>query len=222
MLVTLVSIQDVADGVKTFWFRPERPIRYLPGQFTELYLAHQADQRGTRRWFTLSSSPTEPLLGITTRFVADGSSFKQQLLQLQPGQQLHLAEPMGDFVLPKDTSIPLLFVAAGLGITPVRSMLKWLLDAGEQRDVGVLYSVAHPNELAFHDLFTAFHGHFTPHFTQTSGRLTTGHILDKIQDNTTQIYLSGPEHMVETFYKELQAKGVPAGRLIADYFPGYQ
>lgn len=223
MRVALHHIEDVAANIKTLWFKPEQPIRYVAGQFTELHLPHQdADDRGVRRWFTLSSSPTEDLLGITTRFEPGrSSSFKRQLAALQPGTTMHLADPMGDFVLPKDPSIPLLFVAAGLGITPVRSMVKWLLDTNERRNIQLLYAVSGAEELAFEPLFKEYNLSFAPVITKQHGRLTADHILELAQGGEPLIYLSGPEIMIETFYKGLQTKGFAAERLVADYFPGY-
>src|SRR5687767_16013481 len=109
MNVTFDHIEDIAANIKTFWFKPERPVRYTAGQFTEIYLPHpNADERGQKHWFTVSSSPTDPMVSITTKFALDRSStFKQTLRALEPGTKLHLADPMGDFVLPKDKNIPL-------------------------------------------------------------------------------------------------------------------
>lgn len=222
----------VAKGLTTFWFKPAGAVRYVAGQFTELYLPHTADRRGERRWFTLSSSPTEPFLSITTKFAKEGSTYKKELLALKPGAEVTLAEPMGDFVLPKDQSIPLLFVAAGAGITPVRSMVKYLRDSGEHRHVQVVYGVRNVDELAFRDLFGAYTGAFTPVIKQSSagyagetGALTTERILGFLRDfdsgDQTYIYLSGPEPMVETFFKELKSAGISEDRLVADYFQGY-
>jgi ferredoxin-NADP reductase len=225
----------VARGLTTFWFKPSKPVRYVAGQFTELYLPHGADTRGERRWFTLSSSPTEPLLSITTKFAREGSTYKKELLALKPGAAVTLAEPMGDFVLPKDQSIPLLFVAAGAGITPVRSMIKYLHDSGEHRRVQVVYGVHNLDELAFSDLFGAYTEAFTPVIKQPpagsagyageAGSLTTERILGFLRDfdggDQTYIYLSGPEQMVETFFKELKIAGMSEDRLVADYFQGY-
>jgi len=88
---------------RTFYFRPEQPLSYTAGQFTELTIPHKRpDERGLKRWFTLSSSPTSELLSITTKFNNDkSSSFKKALFGLKPGAELTMAEPMGDFVLPK-------------------------------------------------------------------------------------------------------------------------
>lgn len=222
--VVFVKAEKVARDTKTLWFRPEQPIRYIAGQFTELYLPHEdADERGIRRWFTLSSSPTEELIGITTKFAtSDSSSYKRHLQALKPGAVLKLADPMGDFVLPKNPSIPILFVAGGMGITPVRSMVKWLSDTGEQRQIRLLYVVNQPEDLAFQDVLQGYHMDFVPYFTNQNGRLTAKQIADVVTDDETFVYLSGPELMVETFYKQLQTYGISPDRLAGDYFPGYQ
>ena len=231
MDVTLQHIEDVADSIKVFWFKPDRAIRHVAGQFTQIHLPLELmDERGDKHWFTISSSPTEELIGITTKFTSnEGSAFKQALGRLQPGTKLTLAEPMGDFVLPKDTSIPLLFVAGGIGVTPYRSMIKWLNDTKEQRDVHLVYSVREPGELAFLDLFQSHDMTFTPIVTEPdvdwqggTGLLSAERILASADaDHRTLIYISGPEPMVEQFVKDLKQAGIPAHRLVTDYFPGY-
>jgi ferredoxin-NADP reductase len=178
----------------------------------------------------LSSSPTEPLLSITTRMNPhDSSSFKRALHALQPGQELHLADPMGDFVLPKLASIPLVFVTAGLGVTPVRSMVQSLHDTHEQRNIRMLYATRYEDEAAFLPLLESYDLQLTrlvkqpsPGWQCESGSVTLGRILDMTKDlDEPYIYLSGPEPMVESLYKALIAEGVPNERLVTDYFPGY-
>jgi ferredoxin-NADP reductase len=223
--------EDVAEGITTFWFKPEHPVRYTAGQFTEMYLPHdQPDNRGIRRWFTLSSSPTNELLSITTKFAAEnGSSFKRTLRGLQPGALLKLAEPMGDFVLPKDTTIPLVFVAGGAGITPMHSMVQYLTDAKEQRPIHLIYAVTQENELAFLPLFKAYCSTVTTvvknppaDYRGETGSLSAERILQLAPDDgKTLYYLSGPEPMVEAFTKDLKHRGVSGHRVITDYFPGY-
>ncbi|HKU18552.1 MAG TPA: FAD-dependent oxidoreductase [Candidatus Saccharimonadales bacterium] len=224
MRVRFLRREQVATDIYTFWFEPEQPTRYTAGQFTELYLPHdEPDLRGQRRWFSLSSSPSEPNLSITTHIV-DGkrSTFKQALFELQPGAPLSLADPMGDFVLPKDTDIPLVFAAAGMGIAPVRSMVKYLLDTQERRTMRLLQSVRAAEELIFTDLFEAYGLPTTQLISTADQRLTTEHLLSLMQeDDRTLLYLSGPELLVETLVRDLEQAGLPAARLIADYFPGY-
>ncbi len=224
--------EDTAAHIRTFYFKPEQPVQYSAGQFTELYLSHEhPDDRGIRRWFTLSSSPTEPLLSITTKFSTQiSSTFKQTLAKLKPGSPLKLAQPMGDFILPKDASRPLVFVAGGIGVTPMHSMIKYLYDTGQHRDIHLIYAATQAEELAFLPLFkkaditlttvvkepaAGYHGE--------TGSLTTERILQLAPPTpNTLYYLSGPEPMVETFTKELISSGVSKHHVVTDYFPGYQ
>lgn len=231
MKVTFDHSEPTAKHLRTFWFKPDKPVRYMAGQYTQIHLYHpHTDERGDKRWFTLSSSPTDEMVSITTRLDPKRpSSFKKALFALKPGTELSLADPMGDFVLPKKKDIPLVFVAGGIGVTPMHSMIKWLVDTGEKRQVYLFYAANTLEEVAFRDLFESAPIEFDIILQQPpqdwqgrTGRLTTDIIygLPGVQKNAL-VYLSGPEPMVETFYKELKAKGVPDHRLVTDYFPGY-
>ena len=97
MRIILDHTQAVNDHVTSFWFKPEQPMHFIAGQFIELTLPHdQPDDRGTRRWFTISSSPTDPLISITAKLGPEhSSSFKRALRQLQPGAELTAIDAMG-------------------------------------------------------------------------------------------------------------------------------
>ena len=219
MNVTLDHVEDIARHIQTFWFKPERPVRYEAGQFIELVIPHtHQDERGIRRWFTLSSSPTDELISITTKIAEQPSSFKQQLCSLEPGDTIHMSDTMGDFVLPKDKNTPLIFVAGGIGITPIHSMTKYIADLKEQRTTHLLYAAHSQLEIAFKDLFDST---LSQTEYKTNDRLTSQDILVAAQNyHSPFIYISGPEEMVEVLFTELKENGVPGSRLITDYFPG--
>jgi glycine betaine catabolism B len=231
MYARLERVEDTARNIKTFWFRPEAPVGFVAGQFTELFLPHDnPDDRGQKRWFTISSSPTDaPLFSITTKFAEGRSStFKQTMQSLEPGIRLQLAEPMGDFVLPKDKRIPLLFVVGNIGITPVHSMVKYLFDKGEERSITLLYNVPTIDDIAFRALFDNYAMQFypvltrpSPDWTGATGRVSVDRILQAAGSDKL-IYLSGPEPMVEQLNDSLKAAGVPSRRLITDFFHGYR
>ncbi len=221
MKAKFIRRQHEATNIITFWFEPERPISYLAGQYTELTLPHgQSDNRGIKRWFTLSSSPTDvPLVSITTKFAEEGSTFKQTLKKLAVSTVVDMAEPMGDFVLPKDNKIPLVFVAGGIGITPFHSIIKWLHDTKQERDISFLYSVNSEHEIVFQDLFE--HYGMARHIL-TGERLSGQKILGLAKPaNDALIYISGPEPMVEALQKQLEDLGIEKNRLVGDFFPGY-
>lgn len=221
MLATLVSIQQLTPSVSTFFFKPEQQFKYTAGQFIELYLPHDdPDDRGLRRWFTLSSSPTEDLLSITTKRADKHSTFKLQLFNLNVGQTVHITQAMGDFVLPRDATIPLVFVIIGMGITPMHSMLQWLSDTKQTRDITSLYAARSTKDIIFKSLVEE-HSKSTQYFVDGT-RLTTNDIISASNKlNHPMIYLSGPEEIVEVLVAELREQGVSNARLVTDYFPGY-
>lgn len=219
MHVVFQRAEPIAEHIISFHFTTDSKPNYVAGQFTEIRVPHDnRDSRGDKRFYTLSSSPTEDTLTITTKFAAqDGSSFKAALQALQPGTTLDMASPMGDFVLPKDASIPLTFVAGGIGCTPFRSMLRYCQDNAEQRDITVLYGARDESEVAFRDVFEKLGAKF---------QIFTGHALDAttIMANANQqgyVYLSGPEPMIEALQKDLRAAGIDRKRIQTDFFPGY-
>lgn len=234
MRVTFDHSTPVAKNIVSFYFKPERTVRYVAGQFVELTLPHpHADKRGIRHWFTLSSSPSEQLVSITTKFPsqdAQVSTFKQTLSHLKPGDEVLMSDPMGDFVLPKDNSIPLVFIAGGIGVTPMRSMIKWLHDNQQQRTIQLVYAANALDEVAFRDLFNDYGLPVTLVLSQPpsgwsgeTGRLSADKVLELAPDIDKKLYyISGPEPMVETLVKDLQRNGVDKRRLVGDYFPNYE
>lgn len=231
MKVTLDHTEDVAKNIRTFWFKPPKPVRYTAGQFIEMTLPHaNPDERGIKHWFTLSSSPSEKLISITTKHAVERvSTFKQVLFGLEPGAEITISEPMGDFVLPKDIARPLVFVAGGIGITPMRSMIKWLVDNQEHRTIQLIYAANALEEVAFRDLLNDY-GCPTDiilsdppkNWQGLSGHLDSAKILELAPDVDNKLYyLSGPEPMVEALEKDLVLSGVDKRRIVGDFFPGY-
>ena len=222
-----------AGNIRTFWFKPSWPTSYAPGQYTELTLPiSNPDERSNKHWFTLSSAPEQALVSITTKYAGDdkSSAFKKYLFhELQPGAEVELAEPQGDFVLPEDSSTPLVFVAGGIGITPYHSMLEWLATAGMHRDITLIYSVRAEEEIVFRDTFKR--AGIEPIFvvaepinswTGERGQLNAARILDLAKPaDGALLYLSGPEPMVMALKDDLMQNGFTESRLKTDDFPGY-
>jgi ferredoxin-NADP reductase len=229
--VTLDHVRDEAANIRTFFFRPERSVQYTAGQYTELTITQpHPDARGQKRWFTLSSSPTDELLTITTKHASEhGSSFKNALFKLQPGAELKMADPMGDFVLPKLIQTPLVFVAGGIGITPFHSILEWLATTKEVRPIRLLYAVRNEDEIIFQATFdkagikpTIVVNEPSAAWGGERGRFDARLILGlEKPDENTLVYLSGPETMVQTLAKDLHKSGLDKRQVVTDEFPNY-
>ena len=228
MKVIFDHSENITDSINTFWFKPEHKVDYTAGQFIELYLEHpNQDDRGIKRWFTLSSSPSEELISITTRLSSEAvSTFKQALWKLKPGDAVKMVEPMGDFVLPIDPSVPLLFTIGGIGITPVRSMVKWLMDNNQKREITLLYAAGKESELAFIDLFTQYDLKLETlvgaNRESTIAKFVEHHVRFHEQKPHGLMYISGPEMLVESAVEHLKQHSITQEQLITDYFPNYQ
>ncbi len=231
MKITFDHAQEEAPNITTFYFKPERPVYYTAGQFAEWTLKHPShDGRGIKRWFTISSSPTEELVSITTRFNTElSSSFKAALRKLQPGNQVVMSDPMGDFVLPKLIQTPLIFVAAGIGITPFHSMLNWLVETKEARPIKFIYGVHSEDDIIFQDTFDKAGIEPVIIVSEPSaawggerGRLQAELILGLGKPTEDSlVYISGPEPLIERLEKDLKKAGIKKHQLVLDLFPGY-
>ncbi len=223
MKITLSRVFNQTPQIVTYSFIPERPLRYIAGQFVELTLHHNdPDSRGIRRWFTLSSSPTEKYLSITTKHDASAqSSYKKNLQLLKIGDSVECSEAMGDFVLPKAEDIPLLLIAGGIGITPYRSMIKWLVDSGQSRIIQVVYSAHLSSDLLFKDILNQPFIQFIP--CTAKEKLTAESISELCGGiENKQIYIAGPEPMAESLSKDFKQMGTKRHQIVTDYFPGYK
>jgi ferredoxin-NADP reductase len=222
LALQLVHRKKEAKGIYSYVFGTETRLKFNAGQYLEWTLPlAKTDERGNRRYFTLSSSPTEDQLMFTVKEPARRSSFKTALGSLKPGDKMLAYQLEGSFILPKDGSQKLAFIAGGIGVTPFRSIAKFLIDSGQKRDAVLLYSADDPEEFAFSDLFkqALSYGVKTRHVV---GRLDAGAIKDAVPDYENRVvYLSGPYGFVTAVRQTLLNMGVPRQKIISDYFPGY-
>jgi glycine betaine catabolism B len=224
------SVEE-APGIFSYYFTPEKPLRYIPGQFIELTLPHdKPDDRGISRWFTLTSIETDDEIQITTKLTEQSSSFKSHVQTLRPGDEVSVSEPMGDFVLPRNSETPLLFVAGGMGVTPFVSMLRHIAKTNETHDIQFLYAVHSEDDIIFQEVFDAAHVHATIVVSNPSeawggerGHLSANHVLKLTEPKPDSlVYLAGPEPMVEELHKDLLAQKIPSNQLVTDFFHGYE
>lgn len=228
----------VAANIVDFVFKPSRRLTFEPGQYMEFTLAHsQPDSRGNRRYFTLASSPTEEHLRLGVRFYPQGSTFKQALSRLDnrtPATSLLAGQIAGDFTLPRDVEKKLVFIAGGIGITPFRSMLKYLIDMHEPRDIILFYANRTADEIAYKDVlseaqklgirvfYTLTDTEALPRNWQgLTGRINASMIRKFVPDyDERTFYLSGPPEMVRAAERMLKHLQLNANQIKKDFFPG--
>ncbi|MCL5003708.1 MAG: RnfABCDGE type electron transport complex subunit D [Patescibacteria group bacterium] len=227
---------EVAKNVYDFVFYSPKQPAFSPGQYMEWTLPHPSiDARGNRRYFTLASSPTEKFLRIGVKFYSPPSSFKEALMALNPGAKVTAGSLAGDFTLPKDKTRKLVFIAGGIGVTPFRSMVRYLLDKREKRPVTLIYSASSAKDFAYTSLFDQAREKIglRVYYTITDSNVPSGwpggrgflmaeDIKRKAPDfKESLFYLSGPHALVDSFNYILKGLGVASGNIKTDFFPGF-
>ncbi len=115
-----------------------KKIHYKAGQFITLVFKHHHDE--IRRSYSLSSSPDEDLLSITVKRIANGEISRFLLNKVKPGDILEAVEPAGRFTIGGEGEKDFFLFAAGSGIVPVFSQLKYALKVGGNSRFILIYS----------------------------------------------------------------------------------
>lgn len=218
----LIGKEHVVSNVWSFRFEPSVPLSWTAGQYIWIELPHDnADAKGARRWFTISSAPYEAVVQITTR-ISD-STFKQALAALPEGGEINLLEkPDGDFIW-HDSELPIVFIAGGIGITAFHSILKQRVHDGAPLGVTLLYANRDDN-IAFKseiDNWAAARPEFSVRYL-TGAELTADSLL-ALQPDLLQslLYMSGPEAMIKALGDQLMQRGLPQSQLRLDALTNY-
>jgi len=237
LMLKLKEIKTIAENTYEFVFSNDRPFTFKPGQYMEWTLAHRdPDSRGNRRYFTVASSPTEPDVRLGVKFYPEPSSFKNKMLYMAPNSIVVASQIAGDFVMPKDPKRPLVFIAGGIGVTPFRSMIKYLVDTKEHRQVTLFYSNKTERDVAYGDILdeaekemgiktvyvvtnpTEKPGQPSPYYKA----LDAGVIRAEVPNYRDCVfYISGPHGMVSAFQSMLKNMGIRGSNIKTDYFPGF-
>jgi NAD(P)H-flavin reductase len=179
-----------------------------------------------RRPYSIACSPERAAetqtLELLIALEADGT-LGPHLLDLTPGVPIDVEGPLGTFLFPADPPVrPLLFVAGGTGIAPLRAMIDHVL----RRDshlVSLLYSARNGDEFAFIEELRSHtaRGRLELHQTVTRddsaawagdrGRIGRSHFERVVHEPArTLCFVCGPRAMVNESVSTLAALGVPA------------
>lgn len=225
LILKLTNIEKLSASTNAFIFNKPVGFAYTPGQYMEWTLPHKkSDLRGVRRFFTIASSPTEDNLALGVKKYNPSSTFKSALFEMKIGDTMYANQLKGDFIMPSDTSQKLVFVAGGIGVTPFRSMVKYLLDKQEKRDIVFIHCCSSADEFTYKEIFEKASeiGIKTVYVDSSKDQHLTdevikAHIPDYLE---RKYYISGSNVMVHGVKKTLNKLGIKPNSIKTDYFAG--
>jgi predicted ferric reductase len=228
----IVSIAPETPQVWTLTLEPRvnRPLHYAPGQFLFLRL-HGSSVSAEEHPFSIASSPSpDGLISLTIKEIGD---FTSTVGRIKPGDLATIHGPFGRFShVFHSNDDDLVFVAAGIGITPLMSMLRYMCDRRDSRRVLLVYANRGTADIVFRSELESIESGGFP-------ALETIHILSRPPDdwvgpigrldteclNSLCGGLSGkafficcPPIMASGLIRGLRDAGVGPGRIHADYF----
>lgn len=243
-MAKLMERQEVAD--RTLALRFERPAdsSFTPGQFVEVTLMNPAetDAEGNSRAFSIASAPHEPFLMVTTRL--QDTAFKRVIATMPLSTEVRIDGPFGDLRLHNNKARPAVFLAGGIGITPIRSIV---LHAAKQKlphRIFLFYANRRPEDSAFLDELDALQQEnpnyrFIATMTEMkkskvrwegeTGYFTSGMLAKYLKpsasagshDGTPIYYVTGPPRMVSGVRAMLTDSGIDDDDIRTEEFSGY-
>jgi ferredoxin-NADP reductase len=235
----LVGREEIARSTMAFWFDPNGvKYEFRAGQHADFSFLNPRDgDKGgdNERTFSLASSPQEtgPIM-VAMRMRETG--FKTALNATPAGTLFKVSGPRGSFSLHKDFARPAVFLAGGIGITPIRSILHSAVSDGLPHQLYLFYSNREPGDAAFLpelEEWAARNRSFVlvPTITKganPAGRYQTGYIdhalLAKHLEgfNGPVYYVAGPSGMVVAMLDVLRRAGVSEDDIKTEEFGDYR
>ncbi|EKT55976.1 NADH oxidoreductase [Providencia sneebia] len=122
---------------------------YSPGQYALVSIKNSDE---VMRAYTLSSTPGQSrFISITVRRLDDGVGSSWLTNAVKPGDYLWFSDAQGDFSCAQLNSDQYLMLAAGCGVTPIMSMVRWLMANKPEANVKVLFNVRDKQQVIFAD-----------------------------------------------------------------------
>ena len=180
--------------------------------------------------YSIASAPTETGLHGWLEFLVkvDGSNrFGAVVDGLRPGTPIDLTGPVGAFTLDRaPDGTPLLFVAGGTGIAPMRSMIREAIDSSRSGALSLVYSSRTPDEFAYLEELKALASHERLNLTLTltgaaeewtyaRGRTAAPHFAHVLQPSTVA-FVCGPPAMVAEIPGALASLGIGRDRVVTE------
>jgi nitric oxide dioxygenase len=235
MALKVVKRVQESDDVCSYYLQTEdgkSPGTFLPGQYITVEAQLDSQHRQLRQ-YSLSDSPQQPWWRISVKRESENMAKPQGTVSnwlhanIREGASLMVSKPFGDLKVDLSADTPIALISAGIGITPMLSILNTLRDLGSRRRIlfchanrsveqHILQSELQDAELRLPGLIIE-RFYQTPHSTSLGNELhptaAWQHFLAE-----GEFYLCGPAGFMQQQRQHLIESGVSADRLHREVF----
>jgi ferredoxin-NADP reductase len=236
--MTLVDRQRIARDTMAFWFDTTGSgFQFRAGQHADFVFRHpcMGSENDNSRTFSLANSPHDKrpiMIAIRIR----KTTFKTALIGAALGTKFIVSRPRGSFTLHRDVTRPAVFLAGGIGIAPIRSILQQATQERLSHRLHLFYSNQEADDAAFMEEFESMTS-LNPNFTfipTITGRRTLAWPYEKGHINREMLtryllglkgpvyYIAGPSGMVTAMTNLLNSSGVDDDDIKTEEFGDYQ
>jgi hypothetical protein len=243
----VAAVVDEASDVKSFYFTPVdgRPLLpFAPGQYLTFRLPLRGAEQPLVRCYSLSDRPRQDYYRSTIKRIAAspvnpaapagrGSGYFHDFVHV--GDELEVRAPAGTFLIDPHAKDPVVLVGAGIGITPLVSMLEAYAHSGRRRDVYAVFGFrngrehpfqGHLKRLAAANPWVHLHVSYSAPLEEDvlyrdynhRGRLTIERLRAVLPSNNFQFYVCGPSQLMESLVPALWDWGVPESHVHFEAF----
>jgi glycine betaine catabolism B len=142
----LLEIIDESPDTKTFRFEKPENWTFIPGQFVMVFFPEVFGKKN--RAYSIASSPNSPYIDLTIKLYG---VFTHHMWTLKEGSSWTLRGPYGHFILDMERKNDIILIGAGVGVTPLMSMLRWSTEEKIDRRFLLLYSNKTPRDIVFNE-----------------------------------------------------------------------
>ncbi|WP_368184944.1 pyridoxamine 5'-phosphate oxidase family protein [Aestuariibius sp. HNIBRBA575] len=238
----VAAIKDESDVIRSFTLEPvdDTPLLpFEPGQFLTMRADLGAGKPVTRT-YSMSSAPGDLRYRISVKREPNGAMSNYLHDAVRVGDVIETKAPKGAFYMDALDQRPVVLIAGGVGITPMMSMTRHVLNEGIRkrhlRPTTILHAAQTTKDRAFFDDFRAAEA-------QSNGKLRYFSIIEKPSQDEQQgvdfhasgfidapliqaalpyddydFYLCGPPRFMQAIYDALRALGAQDARIFAEAF----
>lgn len=220
----VARVQYLTDDILSLTFRlpPTSRFEYLAGQYVDLSF------QGVKRSYSIANACSVlKQIELHIRKVPDGAMSSLLFGSVSDNQLMRMEGPKGTFFV-RDGGKPLVFVATGTGIAPVKAMVEQLISTDDQREIHIYWGMRYQSEIYCRELINYALQHANIHFTSVLSQDSNlqseyGYVQDIVIKNLTslepfEVYACGSMKMIDAAKALFIEHGLPSEAFFSDAF----